>query len=207
MSVYVRGKAVCGLLVCQGRRTGTFSLKIILFYYYEHNACWWLKNVKIAEKYGEGYLTLSYHPEKVSAHTLLYFLLVYFFPPLHIFLSMLFLMVLKGVLPGKGVKKCHSPLWDMSRASSSLRRMVSGGNISRSFWKREVMWFLPESPVEGGGLLGTEQSVEYSDFMIPEEENILPGGCWGPGPGRGTSLTDQFSQELPDCLQWWVLGP
>lgn len=164
-----------------------------------------IENLKMKEKYREGLLIPSYHPAKVSANTSWYFLLVLSFLLL-VFLSMLFLMVLKGLLLGRAIKKCHSPLWGMKRVSSSLRRMVSGGNISKSFWKRAVMWFLLDSPVEGADFLGTEQSVEYSDFMIPEEENTLPGGWCGPGTRLGTWLTYSFSQEIPDCLQWWVLG-
>lgn len=62
-----------------------------------------MKNVKIAEKYGEGYLTLSYHPEKVSAHTLLYFLLVYFFFPIAYILVH---ALLNGPERGPSWKRC-----------------------------------------------------------------------------------------------------
>lgn len=83
-----------------------------------------MKILKITEKYGEGSLTLSYHPEKVSVNALLYFLLVLFFfsccmyscPRSFFFFFTLFLMLLKEVLPGRAIKKCHSPLWGMSRS-------------------------------------------------------------------------------------------
>lgn len=47
---------------------------------------------------------------------------------------------------------------------------ASGENISKSFWKKAVMWFLVGAPVENGDFLGTEQSVEYSNIIGPEED-------------------------------------
>lgn len=81
-------------------------------------------NLEIIEKYGEGSLTLTHHPEKARVNTLFYFLLFFFL--MHISLSTLFLMVLKGVLPGRAIKKSERNVTvhyaARDRASSSLRR-------------------------------------------------------------------------------------
>lgn len=57
-----------------------------------------IENLEITAKCGEGDLPRSNHIEKAMVNILFYFFLV-------LLLSTLFLMVLKGVLPGKAIKK------------------------------------------------------------------------------------------------------
>lgn len=161
-------------------------------------------NLRIIEKYGEGPLTLAHHPEKTRVNTLLYSLLLFFF-----FFLMLYVFV-HTLLNGperepswKGHKesweKCHSSLW--SRRQSFLRpqKNVSGGNISKSFWKKAVMWFLVGAPVENGDFLGTEQSVEYLNIIGPEEDRHKRTHCPEAVVGRhraDTVLIYLFKQDL-----------
>ena len=64
-------------------------------------------NLRIIEKYGEGSLTLAHHPEKTRVHFIIFPLFFSFFFLMHISLSTLFLLVLKGDLPGRVIKKAE----------------------------------------------------------------------------------------------------
>ena len=84
-------------------------------------------NLRIIEKYGEASPTLAHHPEKTRVNTLLFpFCSFFFFPPMYISLSTLFLMVLKGNLPGRVIKKAERNVTVHygagGRASSGLKR-------------------------------------------------------------------------------------
>lgn len=133
-------------------------------------------NLRIIEKYGEGSLTLAHHPEKTRVHFIIFPLFFsFFFFDAYIFVHTLFIGPERG--PSwkshkESWEKCHGSL--RSRRQSFLRpqRNVSGGNISKSFWKKAVMWFLVGAPVENGDFLGTEEGVEG-----PEEHRAERTHC------------------------------
>lgn len=99
-------------------------------------------------------------------------------------------------------EKCHSSLWSRRQSFLWPQKNVSGGNISKSFWKKAVMWFLVGAPVENGDFLGTEQSVEYSNIIGPEDDRDKRTHCPEAvvGQAQGWHCTHLFIQARSEYL-------